>query len=357
VQRAIGYSLTGEIREHALFLLYGTGRNGKSVLLNTLHRLFGDYALNLPFSAFELIGRSQLTPDIALLPGKRLVTSSETNDGARLNEARIKALTGGDPITANPKYAKPFEFKPVAKFWLAVNHLPVVRDDSEGFWQRVMLVRFERVFTKAERDDRLEERLAEELPGILAWAVHGCLEWRERGLEAPSSVRMATEKYRAESDPLADFIVARCVVADGSTVQSSLLYSEYSHWCDEIGMPSRERLTVTNFGRRIGERFTKRSTNRGKFYVGIGLAPRRQGDGLVAGDGFDGTSQELFPEAAREGEFLETPSQPVTEAKPVTSPTCDDGCGRPVGSRASCATSAQTQRWEVRNDPEDRARC
>ncbi|MBM4415224.1 MAG: hypothetical protein FJ035_02990 [Chloroflexi bacterium] len=133
VQRAIGYSLTGDVTEHALFLLFGNGGNGKSVLLNMLRRLAGDYALNLPFSAFELVGRSQLTPELALLPGKRLVTSSETNDGARLNEARIKAMTGADPITANPKYAPPFEFTPVAKFWLAVNHLPVVHDDSEGF--------------------------------------------------------------------------------------------------------------------------------------------------------------------------------------------------------------------------------
>ena len=111
IQRAVGYSLTGDTTDHALFLLHGSGRNGKSVLLNTLRHLVGEYALNLPFSAFEITGRSQLSPELALLPGKRLVTSSETNDGTRLNEAHIKAMTGGDPITANPKYVAPFEFQ------------------------------------------------------------------------------------------------------------------------------------------------------------------------------------------------------------------------------------------------------
>ncbi|MGE0227605.1 MAG: phage/plasmid primase, P4 family [Dehalococcoidia bacterium] len=343
IQRAVGYSLTGHIEEHALFLLFGTGRNGKSVLLNTLRRLFGDYALNLPFSAFELGPRSQLSPDLALLPGKRLVTSSETNDGSRLNEARIKALTGGDPITANPKYAAPFEFMPVGKFWLAVNHLPVVHDDSEGFWQRVMLIRFERVFKRTERDPQLEQRLAEELPGIFAWAVRGAVAWKDQGLTPPPTVRMATESYRTESDPLADFVAARCAVAASYTVQSSALYTEYSAWCDSLGMPSRERLTLTAFGRRIGERFTKQSTKRGKFYVGIGLLSP-QGDGFEPGDGLGGRFQKVSHDRPREGEFGENPSQPVTQGQPVTTPLCGEGCGTAVGYEGelcgACAESA-----------------
>lgn len=324
MQRAIGYSLTGDVTEHALFLLFGTGRNGKSVLLNTLRRLAADYALNLPFSAFELIGRSQLTPELALLPGKRLVTSSETNDGARLNEARIKAMTGADPITANPKYATPFEFTPVAKFWLAVNHLPVVHDDSEGFWRRVKLIRFERIFTESERDPFLEQRLAEELPGILAWAVRGALDWKERGLDPPRSVVGATDSYRTESDPLADFIATRCVMGDALTVSAGALYLEYAAWTDALGMPVRERLTTTAFGRRIGERFAKKPTNRGKVYSGIGLRAQRDGDGFAESDGFDGHLQELSLDHSREEKFQENPSQPVTF------PTCDDGCGTPV---------------------------
>ncbi|MFA7297579.1 MAG: phage/plasmid primase, P4 family [Dehalococcoidia bacterium] len=330
LQRAIGYSLTGDVSEHALFLLFGTGRNGKSVLLNTLRRLSGEYSLNLPFSAFELAGRSQLTPDLAMLPGKRLVTSSETNDGARLNEARIKAMTGADPITANPKYAKPFEFTPVAKFWLAVNHLPVVHDDSEGFWRRVKLIRFERIFSEEERDPHLELRLAEELPGILAWAVRGALDWRKRGLQAPRSVLIATESYRADSDPLSEFIAACCVVSDQTTVRASELFTEYTRWCDSLGMSSRERLMSATFGRRMGDRFTKKSTNRGRMYVGIGLLAQRDGGGFAESGGLEPDLQELSHEHAHEEKFWENPPQPSTLPEPSTHPTCDDGCGTPV---------------------------
>lgn len=330
IQRAVGYSFTGDVSEHSLFLLFGAGRNGKSVFLNTLRRLAGDYALNLPFSAFELVGRSQLTPELALLPGKRLVTSSETNDGARLNEARIKAMTGADPITANPKYATPFEFTPVAKFWLAVNHLPVVRDDSEGFWRRVKLVRFERIFTERDRDPFLERRLFEELPGILAWAVRGALAWRECGLDPPTTVLGATDEYRAESDPLGDFLAVHCLIGEPFTVTAAALYAEYTRWAGTLGMPERERLTTTAFGRRMGERFTRKSTNHGKVYAGIALRAQRDGDGFAESDGFEPHLPELSPDPAREEEFWENPSQPVTPAKPVTQALCDDGCGTPV---------------------------
>ncbi len=130
VQRALGYSLTGSVREQVLFLCYGTGSNGKSVFLDMLRNVLGDYAMNIPFTVLELQQRPSLTNDLASMAGRRLVTSSETNESTRLNEARIKALTGGDPITARFLYSESFTYEPVAKFWLAVNHLPRVRDDS-----------------------------------------------------------------------------------------------------------------------------------------------------------------------------------------------------------------------------------
>ncbi len=128
IQRAVGYSLTGSVLEQVLFLCYGTGANGKSVFLTTLRHLAGDYAMNIPFTVLELQQRANLTNDLAAMAGRRLVTSSETNESTRLNEARIKALTGGDPITARFLYSESFTYDPVAKFWLAVNHLPQVRD-------------------------------------------------------------------------------------------------------------------------------------------------------------------------------------------------------------------------------------
>ena len=329
-QRAIGYSLTGDTSEHALFMLYGTGRNSKSVLLNVLRALAGDYGLNLPFSAFELAGRSQLSPDLAMLPGKRLVTSSETNDGTRLNEARIKAMTGGDAITANPKYMTPFEFVPVAKFWLGVNHLPNIRDDSEGFWRRVKVIRFPHTFGEDEVDRQLESKLRAELPGILAWAVRGAIEWHQRGLAEPPGVRLATREYREESDLLAVFLQERCLIGTGAEVRAGELFVEYVRWCDEGVLPKGERMSSQAFGRRMTERFAKRSTKRGKVYHGIGVLVRREGDGYGSGDGYEGGSQELSQAIARGEEFSESPSLSVTGGISVTVPHCDNGCGRPV---------------------------
>jgi putative DNA primase/helicase len=169
IQQAIGYSLTGDTREQCMFLCHGTGANGKSVFLAILKRLAGRYAFNAPFSSFERQHQSSIPNDLAALVGRRLVTSSETNEGTRLNEARMKALTGCDPITARFLHAEFFTFTPVAKYWLAVNHKPVVGDDSVGFWRRVRLIPFTRQFRGAAADKTLQGALEAELPGILAW--------------------------------------------------------------------------------------------------------------------------------------------------------------------------------------------
>jgi putative DNA primase/helicase len=208
VQRAVGYSLTGSVREQVLFLCYGTGANGKSVFLSTLRHLAGDYAMNIPFTVLELQQRPSLTNDLASMVGKRLVTLSETNESTRLNEARIKGLTGGDPITARFLYSESFTFHPAAKFWLAVNHLSHVRDDSHGFWRRVRVLPFQQRFSGNSADPDLAQKLCAELPGILAWAIQGALNWQVVRLASPSAVMVATETYREENDELAAFISA-----------------------------------------------------------------------------------------------------------------------------------------------------
>lgn len=142
VQKAIGYSLTGEVNEQCLFLCYGQGANGKSTFLETVRSLMGNYAHNLPFSAFELKARSSVPNDIAGIVGKRFVTAVETNENVAFNEGRVKALTGGDQSTARFLYQEHFSFDPTAKFWLAFNHKPRVTDDSHGFWRRVRLIPF-----------------------------------------------------------------------------------------------------------------------------------------------------------------------------------------------------------------------
>ena len=245
--RAIGYSLTGDTSEQCFFCFCGNGANGKSTLLNTTRYVIGTYASNLPFSAFELTARSAISNDVATLPGKRFVTAIETDESARLNEARIKALTGGDILTARPLYRDYFSFKPVAKFWLAFNHRPIVADDSHGFWRRVHLIPFDKQFDPRV-DTKLEDTLRSEAPGILAWAVRGCLLWQAQGLNPPFTVMAATQVFRTENDPLQDFLDDRCEFDPSAEVSVATLRETYVRWARENGERNIPRL---QFSRRL----------------------------------------------------------------------------------------------------------
>ena len=266
VQRALGYSLTGDTSEQCLFLLYGTGANGKGTFSNTLARVLGDYAWNMPFATIELRDRTAIPNDLAALVGRRFVTASETNDGTRLNESRVKALTGGDPITARFLHGEFFSFDPVAKFWLSVNHKPVVRDDSHGFWRRIQLIPFRRTFA---RDPQLDATLAQEAVGILAWCVAGCLRWQEVGLEPPPLVTDATREYATDSDPLGGFLEDACEQDPYAQVRASELFDHYRRWADGHGLGDRERLSSTMFGRKVSDRLRREKTRAGWVYFGV----------------------------------------------------------------------------------------
>ena len=270
IGRAIGYSLTGDTSEQCLFTCYGTGSNGKSVLLAIIRAIAGGYAANTPFSTFEGRSRTSIPNDLAALAGARLVTASETAEDTRLNESRLKALTGGDPITARFLNHEFFTYRPVAKFWLAVNHKPRVTDDSYGFWRRVRLIPFTRQFG-ADADRNLVETLTGELPGILAWAVECALAWQTEGLEAPAAVAAATGSYRIESDPLADFLTAACVTADACSLPAGLAYRAYQEWAAEAGLRERELLSNRTFGERMVGHFERVHTKAGNVYRGVGL--------------------------------------------------------------------------------------
>ena len=286
IHRAVGYSITGETREQALLILHGTGSNGKGRFLEALRHVLGPYAHNAPFSTFERNSRYAIPADVAALDGPRLVTASETTEGIRLNEGRVKALTGEDPVTARFMRENFFTFRPVCKLWLACNHKPQVADDSYGFWRRVRLVPFLQTFKEnpGERelplDNELDGKLKCEAPGILAWAVRGCLEWQGRGLTVPAAVKDATQEYRTESDQLSEFIEECCVQRADAQVAAGRLYSAYKVWADDQGLRDREILTGTMFGRRMGERFhkAKDSASSRVHYHGIGLpADSRKG--------------------------------------------------------------------------------
>lgn len=280
VWRACGYMLTGLTIEQVFFLLFGRGANGKSVLLRILLYVLGDYGVSTSFATFEahrLSSRAGHSEDLANLAGARLVVASEVRENTRLDEGRIKSLTGGDRITARPAYGHEFSFDFAGKILLGVNHRPKVTDDSTAMWRRIRLIPFDRQFLGKDADPNLENVLKGEAEGILAWAVRGCLEWQRRGLDAPERVLTATRQYQAESDPVTGFLEARCVQAEGARSQSGELFKAYQKWCDGEAIPERERLRHKGFAGRMGERFQRgRSASDGRFYRGIGLLTDRE---------------------------------------------------------------------------------
>jgi putative DNA primase/helicase len=254
IRRAFGYMLTGRTDEQILFLLHGNGANGKSVLLAILRALLGDYARNTPASTLleRRNGGDSIPNDLARLRGVRAVTAAETGDGRRLDEERVKALTGSDVISARFMRGEWFDFQPVFKLALATNHLPVIRGTDHAMWRRVRLIPFTVTIPDDEQDRTLTGKLLDELPGILTWAVTGCLDWQRHGLQAPDAVMAATASYREESDTLGQFIDDACELHPDATENAAQLYTAYSTWCEING--ERFPLTQTAFGRRLTER-------------------------------------------------------------------------------------------------------
>jgi putative DNA primase/helicase len=247
-------------------MAYGHGSNGKGTLMNTIKHILGDYAWNMPFATLELRERTAIPNDVAALVGRRFVVASETNPNTRLNEARLKALTGCDPMTARFLRAEFFTFIPAAKFWLAVNHKPVVADDSHGFWRRIRLIPFVHLFPV---NPRYAASLLHEAPGIFAWAVRGCLDWQRDGLRPPQAVLEATRDYERDSDPLAGFLAEACDLVPTSVIGASEIFEHYKTWSQTHGLTERERLSATKFGTMLAERFERQPTRDGKIYKGI----------------------------------------------------------------------------------------
>lgn len=279
IHKSVGYTLTGDVSEQVLFILYGEGSNGKTVFLNTLRHVLGSYAANVPFSTFEARARSSIPNDVASICGARLVTAAETADTARFNVDRIKNLTGGDPVTARFLHQDYFTFGSVAKIWLSVNHRPRVDDNTHSFWRRVRLVPFHVQFVdpaKARRgqpaaDKNLMVELRSEAPGILAWAVQGAIAWRDQGLTPPGAVVNAVDEYQRENDPLEDFLGCCCLLSPLFSERSAQLYEAYSEWCNQERIPEAERMTHKALAQRMKTRFEKKHTNTGNVYHGLRL--------------------------------------------------------------------------------------
>lgn len=271
IQRVMGYALTGMTTEQCLFFLYGLGANGKSVLLNVLLALLGgDYAIQTATETLMVkrnVDGSNASPDLARLKDIRLTTANEVEDGSLLAEARVKELTGGDKITARFLYGTQFDFVPKLKLIIAGNHKPIIRGHDHGIWRRIKLIPFEVTIPEAQRDPALLDKLRAELPGILNWAIRGCLAWRKSGLKAPASVLHAVKEYHDEMDIMGQWIGERCSLGPTLSWKAGDAYMSYSMWCGTNGFKA---MTSTSFGRKLGERFTSKKQNTGKFYFGIG---------------------------------------------------------------------------------------
>jgi putative DNA primase/helicase len=258
LQRAIGYSLTALTIEQVMFIMFGTGANGKTTLAETLAALLGDYWLRTPADTLLAKRDTGIPNDVARLRGARLVTAMELDEGRRLAEVKIKELTGGDTISARFMRGEWFDFKPVCKLWLGTNHKPQIRGTDHAIWRRIRLVPFEVQIPEPERDPMLGEKLAAELPGILAWAVEGCIAWQREGLQSPPAVLAATEDYREAEDMLGQFLTDRCHKGDSAVVAVDDLYSAFVDWMEPERAWSKKA-----FGSRIAER----GFNQGRPYI------------------------------------------------------------------------------------------
>lgn len=270
LRRAVGYSLTGHTHEHCLFLLHGTGANGKSTFTETIGDVLGEYAMRTQFATWLASERGEATHEIAALAGARLVVSNEAESSARFAESLVKQATGGDRMRGCFKYQNSFEFVPTFKLWLALNHKPTVRGTDEGFWRRIRLVPFSVTIPPEERDQTLRARLREELPGILSWAVRGAFEWYQYGLSDPDEVRQATDDYRSDQDFLADWINGSIESVEHWSENGSAIYKSYRAWCEAQGLKPTNNNTLAKMLRDRGFRNRKDSKGRSE-WVGIRL--------------------------------------------------------------------------------------
>jgi P4 family phage/plasmid primase-like protien len=267
LRRVIGYSLTGDVSEQAIWFLYGTGENGKSTFLKTLIDMLGDYALQTVSDLLVQKKHEAHSTERVDLCGKRFAATIETDEGKKIAEALLKQMTGGDKLRGRKLFRDNIEFDPTHKIFLAANHKPVVTGTDHGFWRRINLVPFEVTITKEEKDKHLLDKLKAEWPGILASAVKGCKEWQKGGLQVPTKVTDTTKTYREEQDTLSGFISECCNVLPEARVRTNALHNAYAEWTGD------KWTTQKQFAQRMRDKGfeVRASTGNASFCFGIGL--------------------------------------------------------------------------------------
>ncbi|MEX0417373.1 phage/plasmid primase, P4 family [Bacillus sp. C30] len=274
MQRLIGYSLTGEITEQIMVFLIGGGSNGKSTFINIIKEIMGDYGRQAKSDTFIKKKETGANNDIARLAGSRFVSAIESEDGEQLSEAFVKQITGGEPVLARFLRQEFFEFIPEFKVFFTTNHKPVIKGVDEGIWRRIRLIPFNLQLPKEKRDKKLPEKLSLEMPGILNWAIEGCLKWQQLGLNDPAIVMKATGDYKEEMDILGPFMFECCCKREDVQIEAKDLYEVYANWCFRNG---EHQLKNRAFYRILETQGFKRERgNRNKFFIkGVTLMERK----------------------------------------------------------------------------------
>lgn len=283
VQLMIGYFLSGFTNEQKLFIYFGSGRNGKSTLIEIMRKLLGDYAVNIPIEALMSKDTPSMGNEIVRLRGARLATTGEVEQGKRLAENQAKLLTGNDTMTARALYSESIEFRNKAKIVMGTNHLPGVRGQELGLFRRFDITPFNVTIPNEKVDKKLFEKLMNEMSGILNFALEGFRKWQLTGLGEPIEITQAVESYKISQDPIANFINEYCEVGFNLSVSASKLYAAYSEWCRD----NREyNLSQRKFGTALGERGYSRRSGTGNYtyYIGLNLISEQTKQPLTTAD-------------------------------------------------------------------------
>lgn len=257
-----GYCLTGDVREHALLFIHGPGGNGKSVFLNTIARVLGQYATASPIDTFTISAGDRHPTELARLRGMRMVSASETEHRKSWAETKIKQLTGGDEVAAHFMRQDFFTYRPAFKLVIIGNHLPGLENADDALRRRFNIVPF--TFRPVNPDHQLEEKLTDELPEIMRWMIRGCLDWQRTGLTRPDSVLAATSEYFAEQDPMGRWIEERCELGGSFIAKTSKLHASFQTFLKAEGEVAQSmRLFVAALYRRPGIKKYRKADFRG----------------------------------------------------------------------------------------------
>jgi putative DNA primase/helicase len=281
LQQWCGYSLTGITREHALVFVYGPGGNGKSVFLNTVTTILKDYSVTSAMETFTASTSDKHPTDLAMLAGSRLVTASETEEGRAWAEARIKSLTGGDPVTARFMRRDFFTYTPTFKLIVIGNHKPVLHNVDDAAKRRFNIVPF--ILKPPAPDRELERKLMQEAPGILQWMIEGCLDWQQNGLIRPTCVIEATAEYFGDQDLFRHWMEEDCICDAGNmdrSAPSSVLFKSWSEFAKAAGHKPGTTSTFKDNLTAAGFKFYRGA--KAREFFGISLRPKQAFDGNFA---------------------------------------------------------------------------